>query len=527
MIYQADAARIPFADKTFHACVTSPPYWGLRKYSGKQGRIWGGDKDCVHEWGDILPKKGKVGHGQGASTLTGGRDSWENREGGTTGQFCKLCNAWYGSLGLEPTPQLHIQHIVEIFREVKRVLRDDGVVWLNYGDCYSSQPAGNKSPTGIRQTASSGMSGQLDAQLARTGARKNFSLPQGNLMLMPHRIAIALQDDGWIVRNDLIWFKRNPMPESCAGWRFESKNCKCGKDAVEERIAEKMAETGLDRAHIPGRDFETIADPDCVTCHGTGKVGNPILKKGSWRHTRAHEYVFQLVKGPKMKYWCNQEAVREALALPDAADGSRVFGGNVKHGANLQHGERTTGRRYEKAPSGRNPRSVLDVPTQSYSGAHYATFPPNLIAPLIRASCPRRACPECGQGWSPVVEKQFQAQEDVSLEKGIRGHDDQKEMDSSNEWQDFPRGTTHSNITNYRPTCECGHEEFVPGICLDPFIGSGTTGAVAKELQRRWVGLDISMEYLDEQAKVRALNWTPSKALEGLPLFEGRDHDLP
>ena len=276
----------------------------------------------------------------------------------------------------------------------------------------------------------------------------------GNLMLMPHKLAIALQQDGWIVRNDLVWFKRNPMPESVAGWRFE----------------------------------------------------NGKLRKSSWRHTRAHEYVFQLVK--KMGYHCNQEVVREDLQqssidrskyrlhdFPKQADG---YDKDMVNYINPKTADATR----EKILSGRgrNPRSVLDVPTAPYKGAHYATFPPKLIAPLIRASVPRRCCPECGMAWAPVREK-FESGDDST-------------------WVMPVRYETTSTVTDYRPTCECGIEEHEPGIVLDIFGGSGTTGMVAKELMRRWVVMDISRPYLDEQAKVRTGTGTPSKALEGLPMFE-------
>jgi hypothetical protein len=175
-----------------------------------------------------------------------------------------------------------------------------------------------------------------------------------------------------------------------------------------------------------------------------------------------------------------------------------------------------------------NPDSVLDVPTAPYKGSHYATFPPKLIAPLIRASVPRRCCPECGMAWAPVVEK------GKAVSRGGSNNPDRPIMelteigpmvrnksDGSSASQ-YASEFIHreSTVTDYRPTCECGHEDFEPGIVLDPFGGSGTTGAVAKQLLRRWVVMDISRPYLDEQAKVRTGSGTPSKALDGLPMFE-------
>src|SRR3990172_4933115 len=290
LIAQADCFRIPLPNKSVHAVVTSPPYWGLRKYAGEQGTE---------------------------------------------------------PLGLEPTPERPIERTGQWAREVYRVLRDDGVFWLNYGDCYSGSGGEN---------GNSGIGGQTAEKhgLYRNNPRQT-RIAQGNLMMMPHRVALALQADGWIVRQDLVWAKPNPMPESVAGWRWQ-----------------KSAQ--LDPTIYWGIPTNVPADlPD------GGSVQH--LRRGSFRHTRSHEYVFMLTK--QMQYFADGEAVKERLALPDAADSSRTFGGSSKHGANLQHGKRTTGRAYDVAPTGRKPRSVLHIPTAPYRGAHCATFPPALIAPLI------------------------------------------------------------------------------------------------------------------------------------------------
>ncbi len=604
MLVQGDSARIPLPDKSVHTVCTSPPYWGLRKYSGEQGR------------------------------------------------------GMFPDLGLEKTPQEHIERIVQIMAEVHRVLRDDGVVWLNYGDCYNSNASNQQYTTGAH--------GGSDGGLGRYN-KAIKGLAQGQLMLMPHRIAIALQDWGWIVRNDVVWFKRNPMPESQTGWFFK-------------------AETGE-------------------------------LKKGSFRHTRAHEFVFMLTK--KMQYWSNQEAVRVPHSAGSIERGYPK-GGHGKHiknsdvmAASTEFNRMLVEKGKRPTPGGVNPRSVmkapeirhyelpdgticivsedcpvhghrqdaqtqqmefdgeqaslflnhnehtddhdpefsseqlsnsdhsnqklhqpkmdfqnhenepehnlesidenkkegahsgaydedaqilsdnenieastiypfeaehsdlddrvakdhsisdykknalstspnmvvasedplhidhnesvcsckwiipqtqyaasvLDVPTAPYSGAHYATFPPNLIAPLIRATCPRWACPVCGQGWSPVVEKSG-----GTLGKSWHNHQNDIERGQRVDEEQVAKigdGTYEVSVKEYRPTCSHEHtkDEAVPGIVLDPFVGSGTTPMVAKQLLRRGIGLDISLEYLDEQAKVRTGSGTPSKALDDLPLF--------
>ena len=180
-----------------------------------------------------------------------------------------------------------------------------------------------------------------------------------------------------------------------------------------------------------------------------------------------------------------------------------------------EHGSHTVER--GDGTGGRNPRSVLDVPTAPYKGAHYATFPPKLIAPLIRASVPRRCCPECGMAWAPVVEKKHPV--DVGRSDGAKFREHENRNDGDRRLGQQYQDQMGSTVTDYRPTCECGVTEHEPGIVLDIFGGSGTTGMVAKELLRKWVVMDISRPYLDEQAKVRTGSGTPANALDDLPMF--------
>jgi DNA modification methylase len=403
MIAQADCFRIPLADKSVHCVVTSPPYWGLRKYTGDQGTE---------------------------------------------------------PLGLEPTPERHIERTVQWAREVYRVLRDDGVFWLNYGDSYSGS-GGENGNGGLGMDTSEKHGNYRDNPRKRTVAG-------GNLTMMPHRVALALQADGWIVRQDLVWSKPNPMPESCRGWSF---------------------------------------NPD-------GE-----LRRGSWRHTRAHEYVFMLTK--QMQYWSDQEAVREPAIMRPQSRGTD--GRGDKSAGYADHRQASGDTDPNEQRGGRNPRSVLHIPTAPYRGAHYATFPPALIAPLILATCPRWCCPVCGQGWAPAVERYGnKAREQLEI-RGPSGY--------ASAQPTAPQGLDYAGshgdnapevkVLGHRPTCEHPHTqaEAVPGIVFDPFVGSGTTVMSARQLGRRGIGIDISRPYLVEQASER-INSEPKgkwkKTLEGL-----------
>ena len=136
----ADARRMPFADKVFQVCITSTPYWGLRKYLGDMVQVFGGVAGCEHEWGDEqLMTTGRNDGGRDIGGRGGNyQDAGPHKTEASQGSFCRLCGAWRGELGLEPTIELFVEHLVEIFREVKRVLRDDGTVWLNLGSSYIS-----------------------------------------------------------------------------------------------------------------------------------------------------------------------------------------------------------------------------------------------------------------------------------------------------------------------------------------------------------------------------------------------------
>jgi DNA modification methylase len=195
-----------------HCCVTSPPYWGLRDY-GVKPIVWGGDRAHRHEWGPSIllnasnhVDKRRWNHarnGRGEEQPIEKRPGQRQRKIGQ-GEIC-ACGAWRGALGREPTPELYVTHIVAIFREVRRVLRDDATLWLNLGDTYSSgnrdsydQVSDNKGARGIRNT--------------RPG-QPSYLKPK-DLIGIPWRVAFALQRNGWFLRSDIIWHKPNAMPES-------------------------------------------------------------------------------------------------------------------------------------------------------------------------------------------------------------------------------------------------------------------------------------------------------------------------
>lgn len=304
-------------DGSVDCIVTSPPYWGLRDYG--------------HE----------------------------------------------GQLGLEPTPEAYVENMVAVFREVRRVLKPTGTLWLNLGDSYCSTAPGT---TNAPQPKGSSHSPR---QWANPRPKLPAGLKSKDLVGIPWRVAFALQADGWYLRQDIIWHKPNPMPES-------------------------------------------VTD----------------------RCTKSHEYLFMLTKGPR--YFYDAEAVKEPSVSDHGSgngfkrdarlsfrDENGVRGneqpwvsGNrkaLRNQVESRHRSQIVGGQSLQAfPDGkRNRRDVWTIPTKPFKGAHFAVMPEALVEPCILAGCPDG------------------------------------------------------------------------GLVLDPFTGSGTVGAVAVRLGRRFLGCELNPDYAD------------------------------
>ena len=186
-------------EKSVNTCVTSPPYWGLRDYG--TGEWVGGDPDCNHE-----------------GTVLGNNRNFVDREGrGSNNKSissgdCYKCGATKkdDQLGLEETPEQFTENLVKLFREVRRVLRDDGTVWLNLGDSYCSiNGYARASPEFQRKGRNN-----APANNRSLSELHKANIKTKDLIGIPWRVAFALQADGWYLRQDIIWHKPNPMPES-------------------------------------------------------------------------------------------------------------------------------------------------------------------------------------------------------------------------------------------------------------------------------------------------------------------------
>lgn len=186
--------KIP--DELVQLVVTSPPYWGLRNYRGAE-QVWGGDPDCQHTWeGSEYHEHRDRFYGEPSRKFNG------DHQRHYSNVFCLKCGAWKGQLGLEPTPELYVAHLMMIFREVKRVLRKDGSFYLNITDTYSGS-WGNMSHDPDR-----------DYPQGRPPQSYKLSMQPKCMICIPERLLFAMINDGWICRNKCIWKKPNSMPGS-------------------------------------------------------------------------------------------------------------------------------------------------------------------------------------------------------------------------------------------------------------------------------------------------------------------------
>ena len=326
-----------FPDDSIDCCVTSPPYYGLRDYG--TGTWVGGNPDCPHRRMSKYSESTTTGHAQEELRGNVGDAIYKT--------VCPLCGAVREDkqVGLEETPEDYVDRLVSIFREVKRCLKPEGTLWVNIGDSYMSTTFTNRNF--IDDDGRGGNNSFL---------KKNITtddLKVKDLIGIPWMLAFALRKDGWYLRQDIIWQKPNPMPESA-------------KD----------------------------------------------------RCTKSHEYIFLLSKSPT--YYFDHSAMQEPCNYPDAKGAK--FGGN-KYGIDQEGFEIYSGNEYS-ANGFRNKRDVWSVSPSHFKEAHFATFPEELITPMILAGCP----------------------------KG--------------------------------------------GIVLDPFMGSGTTGVVAKNNNRYYIGCELNPEYI-------------------------------
>jgi len=426
------------------SCVaTSPPYWNLRDYGGwRMQLVWDGT------WDDFaLPQR--------PSRRRVARLRWMTRAAREGIVWSRGRKAHICALGMEPDPSLYVAHLVSIFREVRRVLRSDGVLFVVIGDsCCSTAPNTWGDP--LRQEGI--LAGVRDATAA---ARKRYrpAVPSGlkpkDAVGIPWMLAFALRDDGWYLRPEIIWAK--------------------------------------------GASFGAY-------------VGNPMPESVKDRPSRAHEYVFLLTKSER--YFWDHYAAKEPARVHAGAAGTfrREHSKRAVAMPGQTYGTHRPDRPDTEQTGSRNLRSVWTIPPEPFSARflmahgdaefpesdHYATFPQDLVKPMILAGCPERVCPECGKPWERLTEKTRTFESGSGRAGRAPKGKHPGGCQGGGATLDVRRGpVVHTRTLGFSPTCPCGRSDWLPGIVLDPFSGTGTTLLVAHALGRRSIGLDMSAAYCE------------------------------
>lgn len=210
-ILQGDALQTlkTLESNSVDCIITSPPYWALRDYK-TEGQIWdeNPNSNCEHDFSNITRPKPTGNVISSKTTLTGGKDKIRQSGGIIQSSFCSKCNAWKGQLGQEPTIDLYIKHLTQIFTETKRVLKKEGTCWIVLGDTYHNALKWTNK-TELPHTFSNGNNRNY-----YTTRRMDQNIPEKCLCLIPERFAISMVDAGWVLRNKIIWYKKNCMPSS-------------------------------------------------------------------------------------------------------------------------------------------------------------------------------------------------------------------------------------------------------------------------------------------------------------------------
>lgn len=339
-----------------------------------------------------------------------------------------------GQIGLEQSPEEFIGKLVDVFREVRRVLRADGTCWVNMGDTYANDPKSRRSVSGP------GLQGGANQDCVPKSWRTG-ELKKKDLIGVPWMLAFALRADGWYLRSECIWFKSNVMPES-------------------------------------------VSD----------------------RPVRTHEQVFLLSKSPR--YFYDAEAIKEPVS---GTANSRGNGVNPK-ASSANRNRSKQNKSFSAAVAGlvdtRNKRTVWKIPVARFKGAHFATFPAQLVLPCVLAGTSEAGCcAACGSPICRVVKKvrrptrpgeNTKVKVPAGWDTAPGGHGREKRRDSAEVGNRDPeRHVTTTETVGWEAGCKCDAGDSIGCVVLDPFAGSGTTLAVAVEHGRRAVGLELNQQYAE------------------------------
>lgn len=439
-----------------------------------------------------------------------------------------------GQIGLEKTPEEFIAILVEVFRECRRVLRDDGTLWLNMGDSYAGSGKGPSKSLNAKNPHSN-----------EAGESANLCgvVPAGyksrDLLCMPWRLAMALQADGWYLRTDIVWHKPNPMPESnktrpTRAHEFVFLLAKSGKvqfwtHPVLGGTRKKpqpdyyFVNNQTDEEGDPPENWKNLTYID----DETGKKCKLWSRRNRWQG---------------WKYFYDAEAIREPAS--DKGNRKSFRGGGVytegqsfdnsspaknKTRGNTKQEEVGKATYTDLNRSGRghgptaNKRDVWKIPTTQRKERHFASFPDRLVEEVLKAgSSEGGCCPRCGAPYFRKVRR-------IASTMNIRVRDGKKGIISDKSGLGVQYQASEDEIAQYgpeeegtcetlgwAPTCDCDAGDPIPCTVMDPFCGRGTVLVVGRRLGRSGIGIDLNPDYCQMVKK----NLVAENDEEGIPPME-------
>ena len=498
--------------KSIDTVVTSPPYWGLREYSESHNfktediadkyltettkkynklfdgknvypifsksynsndkkwsikclflNIWDGDPDCEHEF-DIRKTIIKSTYNKDFNERYGGgagqRKQEKSQQLSFKDGFCKKCGAWMGSLGLEQDFNQYIKDLCNVFDEVKRVLKDSGSVFVNLGDTYGSH-------TDWRWSDWAAKGKHSTVRNSTKGYKKC-------LLGIPERFMLEMIDNrGWTLRSKIVWVKTNSMPSSVKDnfapnfeyIYFFVKNKKnlwyINKKSNRIQYKKPLGIRGIEGIDWDWKTPTVNLVQECKTT----KIPIDLSEHVSSPRARKHRKPIR----KKVSYWSGTHYYFEKQYEP-------LLDSSIR---------------------GRGMRCVWTIPTQPFKGAHFATFPEKLIETPIRASCPQYICSKCGLPREKIYKKGNLVPDNPKYKPRGKYHHKLVNPGMTANGYDKPTPNFYYEKKQISySNCGC-NAKFVPGIVLDPFMGSGTTALVAKKMGRDFCGIELIPQYIE------------------------------
>jgi DNA modification methylase len=501
-ITQANAMHIPLASRVVQTVVTSPPYYQLRDY--KTAKWDGGNNpECDHSPVRKNPAAG--------STLQEGKKNSGHAHEGFIGVTCPKCgaNRIDDQIGLETSLEDYISNLIAVFEEVKRVLRDNGTLWVNMGDSYVTGQKGSGGKTAKQLTNA----GSFHTPTTSRPNPKN-ALPEKNLMGVPWRFAFAMQAAGWYLRRDIIWYKTNPMPESATDrpsttheyiFLFTKKpNYYYDIEAVKEPAKSESLER-FQRAW--GGDENKYQDGEGQALNAGKRMASTKKRMGGGPFSKKYAEQ-QLQHGGKSRYRSQADTFNRMTNETDVPGQSKH-----QHRDERREDEYDLSRRNNKSlwtadedeyhqflawKAQRMQEDVWTIACNGFKGAHFATFPEKLVEPCILAGTSAKGCcPECRSPYKRIVKRITTTQARNAAGKHYDGTQRTQVTSRKAPGEDFhDLGTISTQTIGWKPTCTCNAGDPIPCLVLDPFSGSGTTGRVATRTRRDYFGTELSWKYI-------------------------------